>query len=100
MNGFNPTFSDTQEIIDYDITSKINSGLMPAKALSNKRYKFDVNNSNLTIKWINFTEYTFRDFSSNALFVLYYGDYRRLTLAGCHFNLKQLLVFTQDGVNT
>jgi CDP-glucose 4,6-dehydratase len=40
------------------------------------------------INSINFTEITFKDFSSNSLFFLYYGEYKNLTLNYCHFNLN------------
>jgi hypothetical protein len=53
----------------------------------------------LKIKEINFTEVTFKDFSSNALFYLYYGEYKNLTVEHCHFNLNQLLGMTQEGGN-
>ena len=66
----------------------IDAELLPATALTADKYKFVVYNSNLTVQYINFTEVTFVDFSSNALFFLYFGKYRWLSLEGCHFDLE------------
>jgi hypothetical protein len=63
-------------------------GKMPATALTSNKFKFVVYNSNLTVRYINFTEVSFVDFSSNALFFLYFGEYRWVSLESCHFYLE------------
>jgi hypothetical protein len=99
MRGFNPSFSDINQIIEYNIKDKVSKGLVDSSKINGENFKFVLFNSNLKIKEINFTEITFKDFSSNALFYLYYGEYKNLTVEHCHFNLNQLLGMTQEGGN-
>ena len=70
---FNPTLIDDVKVKDYDIKKMVDLGLLPGNSLSSNKYKFVVYNSNLTVQSINFTELSFLDFSSNALFFLYFG---------------------------
>jgi hypothetical protein len=49
MNGFNPSFSDVNEIIDYNITDKVSRGLVDADSINAQKFKFVVLNSNFKI---------------------------------------------------
>jgi hypothetical protein len=66
----------------------VDLGIMPATALTSNKFKFVIYNSNLTVRYLNFIEVSFVDFSSNALFFLYYGEYRWVSLENCHFYLE------------
>ncbi len=88
MRGFNPSFRDIDQIIDYNITEKESKGLVDSNQISSQKFKFVLFNSNLEIMSINFTEITYKGFSSNSLFFLYYGEYKNLTIKYCHFNLN------------
>jgi len=68
MNGFNPTFSDTSTIIDYNLTDKVSKGLADPNLIYGYKFKFVLFNSNVYVKGVNFTEITFKDFSANSLF--------------------------------
>jgi hypothetical protein len=58
------------------------------------KFKFVLFNSNLYVKGVNFTEFSYKDFSANSLFYLYYGEYKNLTVENCYFDLKLLLAMT------
>jgi hypothetical protein len=88
MTGFNPSFSDYRQIIDYNISEKVSKGLVDPNSINNKKFKFVVFNSNFKISLVNFTEVTSEDYSTNALFYVYYGEYKNLTIENCHFNLS------------
>jgi hypothetical protein len=94
MNGFNPSFSDVNQIIEYNISEKLSKGLVDTNSINSQKFKFVVYNSNFKVSAINFTEITSKDYSANALFYMYYGEYKTLTVEYCHFNLYQLLAMT------
>lgn len=58
MNGFNPSFSDVNQIIAYNITDKVRNGLVDPESINNYHFKFVILNSNLWIKEVKFTEVT------------------------------------------
>jgi hypothetical protein len=87
MNGFNPSFNDVNQIIEYNITDKMSKGLVDPNSMNSQKFKFVVYNSNFKVSSINFTEITSKDFSANALFYMYYGEYKTLAVEYCHFNL-------------
>ena len=59
MNGFNPTFSDTNSIIDYKIKDKVRKGSFDPNLIYGKKFKIVTFNSNLNIKGVNFTEVSY-----------------------------------------
>ena len=81
-------------IINYDIQSKIDQGLIASSALKSQKFKFVLYNSNLSIKCVNFTEHSFVDFSSNALFRMNFGEYKTINIEDCYFELEQILGMT------
>ncbi len=99
MNGFNPTFSDTNSIIDYNINDKVRKGSFDPNLIYGKKFKIVTFNSNLNIKGVNFTEVSYQEFSSHSLFYLSNGEYKNLTLENCYFDLKLLVALIQEGGN-
>ena len=58
------------------------------------KYMAELQEIDVKVYGINFTEITSKDFSANALFYMYYGEYKTLTVENCHFKLYQLLAMT------
>ena len=83
----------------YDFQRLADLGILSQAALLSDKLKFITYNSNLTIKYIRFEEYTFVDSDVNSLFSTHYGAYKWATFSGCAFVLKELLYMTQEGFN-
>ena len=49
--------------------------------------------------YLRFLEVTFSDATTNALIFPYFGEFKWVTAYQCHFELRQQLVMTQEGVN-
>ena len=94
MNGFNPSFSDVGQIIEYNITDKLSKRLVDPDSINRQKFKFVVYNSNFKIQEVNFTEITSKEDEMNTLFHMYYGEYKTLLVDYCHFNLSWLLAMT------
>jgi hypothetical protein len=87
MKGFNPTFSDTDTIINYNFIEKVKNGVVESNKIYSDKFKFFIINSNFKVKGLNFLEVTFKTFSTNALFYQYHGEYKEVTIEFCHFDL-------------
>ena len=66
----------------------IAQGRLSGTAATQIKLKFLTYNADLNVKGLNFTEYTFIDSTTNALFFPNLGPYRWLNISDCSFRLE------------
>jgi hypothetical protein len=89
-------------VIDYNIDRYINMSIIDPSRKKEVKFKFCAFNSTIKASGFYFNEKTSEDYASdttNTLFRMYLGPYKRLELRNSIFDLMNQVVFTYEGVN-
>ena len=99
LASYNPTIHETGEIVAYDLDRYIEAGQLNKLDKLDAKYKFVAYNSSIKVSNFYFNERTLKQTNIDSLIRLHLSPYKWTRITNCIFELRNQLVFSQDGNN-